>query len=244
MAVTKAWDETDPTDADALTDGNEAIKDLKQAIRERQINGGVKWGLGGGPTTDADDGKLTCGIQGTTGILTLIENEAEVVICTIKDGTDAGAIKEFEFGDGIAGSEQYRVTAHTLRGNREHVAMIPVPRSSIGRVLGVAFHNNTGADITLIEVDAMCFTAPSGASVTFDIHKITSGWTDPNAAGTSIVSSPPVISILTTALRAAAPITVFNDAILADDDIWVFEVDLYTAPAADMLLTLRYRRID
>lgn len=114
MAVTKAWDETLPQDADALSIGDDEIRDMKQALRERLRNGGIKWGVGGGPTTDVDDGKLTCGVQGTTGILSLVENEAGTIINTIRDGTDVGGLKQWEIGDAIGGSEQYDLRSHDI----------------------------------------------------------------------------------------------------------------------------------
>lgn len=117
MAVTLAWDETAPGGGSALQSGDDAIRAFKQSLRERLRNGGMRWGSGG-PTTNVDDGKLTAGQQGTTGILNLAYSEADALICVMRDGTDGGGLKRFEVGT-IAGAENYdlrvdSVTADTL----------------------------------------------------------------------------------------------------------------------------------
>lgn len=114
MAIVEAWASLLPTDSDALSDGDNKIRDYKRALRERMVNGGILWEPNGGATTDQDAGKLTCGVQGTTGILSLFENAAGVIICTVRDGTDAGGIKQLEIGDTIGGSEQYDLRSHSL----------------------------------------------------------------------------------------------------------------------------------
>ena len=112
MAHTKSWDEAAPAAGDALSSGDDEIRDLKVAIRERMNAGGIKWAAG----TDEDFGKLMCGVQGTTGVLSLLESEAGAVVCTVNDGTDVGGNKEFEVGDAFGGSEQYDLRSHTITG--------------------------------------------------------------------------------------------------------------------------------
>lgn len=245
MALVVPWDETLPANTDSLTDGDDKIRDFKKAVRERMNNGGIKWEPAGGASTDQDAGKLTCGVQGTTGILTLIENEAEVVICTVRDGTDAGGVKEYEFGDGIAGSEAYRVVADVVAGNREHTLVIPLPTITTGRIPGIYFHNDTSDVITIVSADLYANTGPTSTALDVDIHLHSTGWSDLSSGGVSIVASPPVISIAASAgapARAAAPVTTFSDPTLAVGEVLAFEVDTLST-ADDIVLFLKIKRV-
>lgn len=234
MAHTITWDETAPASGDDPRDGDDEIRDDKIAVRERLRLGGHHWEIGG-PSLDNNAGKLACGVQ-AANLLTLYETDLTTAALQLNDSTSVVTA-----GDGLAGANSWTFLADVLQGKREGTLMVPLPASSTGRVVGVAFHNNSGGVITLLEVDAFCFTAPSGGNVDVDIHTVPASWSDPNVAGTSIVLTPPVITIATSALRAPAPITSFNDPSLADDELWVFELDAVNS-AADIILTLRIQR--
>lgn len=112
-APTLPWDETDPANSQDPTFGAQRIRETRQMLRERAINGGIKWETSS-PSTDANAGKLTCGVQGTTGILNLAHEADGDVAVVVRDGTDAGGDAEVQLGTGVGGARPYQLLVDDL----------------------------------------------------------------------------------------------------------------------------------
>ena len=85
-APTDSWDETLPADARNPALGDDDIRDFKRQVRERMVNGGHTWEVGG-PSLDVDAGQHTCGVQGTTGVMDLAHEADGDVLIQCRDDT-------------------------------------------------------------------------------------------------------------------------------------------------------------
>lgn len=64
MAVTVEWNETTPAGAETPRQGDDRIRELKEAIRMRMRNGGHLWTAA---ATDVEDGRHVCGTENVSG---------------------------------------------------------------------------------------------------------------------------------------------------------------------------------
>lgn len=246
-APTDQWDETKPADSRQAKLGDDDIREFKRQIRERMNWAGQVWedGSSGAAAIDTDAAKLKCGVQGTTGTLVAALEEDGDDMLVFRDDTAAANASEVDIGDGTAGARPYtlnvdEINANTVTGDRIHNVAIPLVGVA-GRVNGVYYYNNTGFTITLLEVDAYANTAPSGTNLDLDIHTHATSWTDLSSGGTSVVASPPTISVVAGSRRAAAPVTTFSDATLAAGEVWAFDIDTLSS-AADIILFLKIKK--
>lgn len=244
-APTDSWDETNPPDSQDPKFGAARIRETERQIRERMVNGGHAWEVIG-PSLDSDAGKHKCGTQGTTGVLELAFEEDGDLLIEARDDTAASNASRVQIGDGIDGSQPYTFVADVLQGKRDHTIIVPLVGNA-GRQLGVIVENRGAGNLRVLEATAVCYGAPAGAACTIDIHKLAAGWTDPNAAGTSIVGVPPALSIAVAAFRATT-VTAFADDLLETPPAvgqsgaaWVFEIDAVNS-ANNIAVVLRVQR--
>lgn len=257
MTVTVDWDETKPADARNPALGDDDIREFKKNFRERVRKGGHynQDGSSGPATADTDEGKHVCGEEqlgdgaANDGLFKIFESNGHAgnrttAAVAIGDGA-ASTADTVTIGDGVDGSRPYTLAVDLLSGKRIHDVAVPLPASATGRVNGVYFYNKTGHVLTIESIDAYANTAPTGANLTIDVHLHASGWTDLSSGGTSIVASPPTISIVAGSRRAAAPVTAFSDATVADGEVLAFEIDQggSTIFGADIILFIKFRRI-
>ncbi len=254
MSVTTNWNETLPADVRNPALGDDDIRDLKKQIRERERKGGHFHEDGSsGPVTDVDAGKHVCGEEslgdggGNDGLFVIFESDVHATdrdtpAVTIGDGSAAGADTDaMTLGDGLDGSRPYTLIADVLEGKRIHDVAIPLPAGATGRINGLYFYNQTAHTLVIESIDAYANTAPVATALDIDVHLHTTGWTDLSSGGTSIVASPPTISIAAAAQRAAAPVTAFSNATVATGEVLAFEIDALN-DADDIILFIRFRR--
>ncbi len=114
MAISDTWDATLPPDSENPTLGANRIRELKRAIFERMDQLGADWPDG----TDAASGQLTCGVQGTTGVLELAYEADGDVLLQLNDDTAAADASTLIVGTGIGGARDYTVEAEVLSAAR------------------------------------------------------------------------------------------------------------------------------
>lgn len=227
--ITKAWDTTAPAGSSFIKDGDNTIRDDKLAVKERLNNLGARWEN----DTNAKNGRIQCGQQGTTGECILAEEEDGDSLITLRDGTDVGGNAEVEVGDGVGGSRPYdlkvdNVACATLAasgaitGDRTHTVTIPLTDNSLGVIDGLLLANTTGNDMTLVSFQLVCFDKPSGGVVELDILDWTIADTDPAAAPTIFTGSKPQIPDDT---YAGSAVTSGFTATFSDGHALVFDLD-------------------
>ncbi len=119
MAITQAWDATDPADGNNPTQGALEIRDLKAALFERFEQGlGMKWP----DATEADSGRLTCGIQGTTGVIDLVYEEDGDLLLTLHDDTAGADASRMILGTGRGGARDYTFETEYVEAARVDIS--------------------------------------------------------------------------------------------------------------------------
>ena len=246
MAISEPFDPATPPGSEQLSTGDDKIRSLKLAIREREERGGHYWPVAvAGPVPSNDTGKHCCGgdPQGDTKQFIVYEEDRTTAAVTID--TDEGGIQSVTLGDGVAGSNAYTLKADVLRGKRDHTIAMPLPASAVGRVKGMIFENRNADTITLLGAKLICFTTPVGGALDVDLNRIASGYTDPNVAGTTVFSGghPQVAAGAFT----GSEVTAFTGGLetLATGEAWVVDIDTIgpTTPADNIVLLLRVQRI-
>ena len=235
MPLAENWDVTKPAGGDNPQQGDDEIRQERRAIQERAQRGNVYWPA----AVDQDAGKIVLGTDpdGLAGTWIVFESNAHAgnrttTALQIWDG--GGATPDTaRLGDGVGGSRPYTFQADVLQGKREHTVHAPLPGGATGRQGGVLFENRGGGTLTVLEALAVCFIAPSVSPCTIDVHRLASGWTDPNSPGTSIGTAPPLLSIPVGTFRSSV-VTTFSTATLAVGDAWVFDIDALNS--ADLIV--------
>jgi len=100
MALAITWDETAPASGDDPRDGDNEIRDLKVALRERLRQGGLVWEVTG-PSKDNEAGKIACGVQ-AANVWRVYETDKTTIVLDINDST-----KKVVVGDGLTGVRPY-----------------------------------------------------------------------------------------------------------------------------------------
>ncbi len=223
MAVTEAWDETNPAGSRDPRLGDDDIRQFKKALRERMDNGGHSWENPSG--TDSEAGRHRC--DPSTRKFTIYE--------------DDGSTAAFEVDDNLL-----TITAtstYQLVGPRDTTMNIAIGGAATGRVPGVMVVNRGNGTLTLLEVQTQAFVAPAGAAFDLDINFFTvaSGTNPLTTAGTSIFAAPGDHPTIAVGQFASAVKTAFSDATLAVGEAWVFDIDALNA-AGGVVLTMKVRR--
>jgi hypothetical protein len=119
--------------------------------------------------------------------------------------------------------------------------MIPLPATATGRVEGVQFVNAGNGVLTVVSMQLVCFTPPSGGIVDVDMQSHTVGVdTDPGSAGSSVIDGNPHPTIADGKYSGSA-ISAFSDATLDVGDAWTFDVDAINS-ALDIAVVLKVLR--
>lgn len=258
MTVTTDWDETLPADVRNPALGDDDIRDLKKQIRERERKGGHFHEDGSsGPTTDVDAGKHVCGEEslgdggGNDGLFIIFESDVhasdrDTAAVTLGDGSAAGADTDaMTLGDGVDGSRPYTMIADVLEGKRIHDVAIPLPASGTGRINGLYWFNQTAFTLVIESIDLYANTGPNAGALTVDIHRHTTGWTDLDSGGTTILTTPAsdlsIADASGSPARLSSPLTSFAIENIATGEVLAFEIDELN-DADDMILFIRFRR--
>lgn len=247
MPITEIYDQAVPTGATDPKQIDEQMTLKWRALGERLRAGGHVWETGA--PIDAQAGHHAIGVDpdGDAKQFVIYESDETTAALTL-DEDEAGTVPNVQvaiLGDGLTGANKWTLRCDTLQGGRDSTVNIPL-LGNTGRQVGLIYENRGGpgaagaGTITLLEARLIAWTGPTGSALDVDIHKLTSGYTDPAAAGVSIFAANPHPTIAAAA-KVGTPVTVFDDAVLAVGDAWVFEIDALNS-AADIVLELKVRR--
>jgi hypothetical protein len=255
MPISEPFDPATPPGTEAISGGDDRIRSVKTAVRERAERGGHYWPIAvAGPVPSNDTGKHCCGAdpQGDTKQFIVYEDDRVTAAVTVD--TDDGGIQSVTLGDGIAGSNAYTLKADLIAGKRLHTVSIYIP-AVVGRAKGVIFENRGGGVLTILETRLSCFTFPVGGVTQVDAIKISAygKTTNPNTAGSTIYAvdrEPEIADSAAVApdeyasdVRAAASDYVGSAfPTLAIADALVFDVDTLNG-ADDLVFTMLVRRV-
>ena len=106
MALVDPYQVTTPAGSDDPRDGDDRIRELKRALRERFTQGGIYFENSG--TIDQDGGKICAGIQATNELI-FYETDKTTSMADFNDST-----KDLTLGDGKNGSNQYQLICHDI----------------------------------------------------------------------------------------------------------------------------------
>ena len=223
MAVTETWDEAVPAGSRDPRLGDDDIRSLKLAIRQRMDNGGQVWEAPSGLDTEA--GRHRCDPTARTFII--YEDDASTPIVTINDSTQLVTV----------------ASPYHIVGIRDTTMNIAIGGAATGRVPGVMIVNRGNGDLTLLEIQTQSFTAVAGAAFDLDVNVFTvASATNPlTVAGTSIFAGAGDHPTIAVGQFASAVKTTFADATLAVGEAWVFDIDALNS-ASGVVVTMKVRR--
>jgi hypothetical protein len=106
MALADVYQEATPASTDDPREGDDRIRELKRAIRERATQGGIYFENSG--TIDQDGGKICAGIQ-ATNLLTFYMTDKTADMMLFNDSTLVATL-----GDGKAGSNAWSLVVDNI----------------------------------------------------------------------------------------------------------------------------------
>jgi hypothetical protein len=106
MAHADPFQTTTPAGTDDPRDGDDRIRELKRALKERLTLGGIYMDDSGTPDDEA--GRLAAGIQ-APNVLSVYETDRSTVMAQFNDST-----QDLTLGDGKNGANQYQLIAHDI----------------------------------------------------------------------------------------------------------------------------------
>ncbi len=156
MAIVDTWDALIPPDSENPQLGSQRIRELKRALFERLDQLGANWPDG----TDADSGKIMCGVQGVVGVLELVYEEDGDVLMTLNDDTAAAEASRVKLGTGRGGARDYAFETETLEAARLNLTEYIISSNVL----------KTDADSPYTVVDEMLLTcSTSGGDLTVNL---------------------------------------------------------------------------
>lgn len=122
------------------------------------------------------------------------------------------------------------VTAAVAARTSKRTAVFKISGTLVVGTGATRLYNDTGSTWTLTSSRASVETAPSGGSVTVDINK----------NGTTVFTTQSNRPTITTTNLTSGKLTTFDVTTVADGDYLTVDVDVITAPAADLSVIITY----
>lgn len=225
--ATLTWDaayEATPAGSDAVSGGDDRIRELKVAVRERMLVGGHLWQ----ETTNTHDGKHTVNADGS-GAWNVYKTDKTTVALEVTDTTiKADSTLEWQNSSGDPLTRRRRMIAWTYIGEviTGSADWPMIELRAVGATEGA----------TLVEVGAIVKTAPTGATLDVDLHWSPAADTNPNTNLASVFTST-VCQIAAAAFKGTAT-SGFSKTSFAADDVLMPVVDQVGSTIAGEDLTV------
>lgn len=221
MAITRDWNESDPSNSDKLGTGASDVRDLRLDIEEREVNGGHAWNQ----ATFANDGR-----HNVADGFKVYKADRTTVAFDYTDGAQTAASGvNFVGGNVTTGDDPGHTHTRTI------IVVVP------GVIVPGRFKTTFRAPraITFTEARLLIWTRPTTGTLTIDIAILSAtGLTDdPNATGaTTIFSSKPTV----TAANYRGSSTGFSTTSMTAGQELVFSADAggFTGSPADLTIQL------
>lgn len=233
-AITIVWEPATPPGSEALNNGDNRITEFKTGLSERLRNGGHQWSTLAS-STDQEDGRHVCGTAfaaGATGALAgefyIYAADGSTVIATIGDST-------------AASPSRIDVTTLTINAaNQRTIALALNPATGVQN--GVFFENRAPKSITILGAKLVAGTGPTATDLIVNVLRLATGYANPGAGGTSILTTPASDLKIVAAARVGTETTAIVGAqsVLAQGDAIYVDITTLSA-AADIVLYLRCR---
>lgn len=161
MAIVDTWDASLPPDSENPTQGASRIREFKRAVDERLENMGAFWP----DATDAASGRLTCGVQGTTGVIDLVYEADGDVAFSLHDDTAAANASAVVVGDGVGGSRPYEA----------QVDAVSAGALTLARALNIVSRDITGGSPYTVQADDFILYGETSAAFTVNLPAASDG---------------------------------------------------------------------